>query len=158
VAMTRSPWLPHVACGLALAATVADATLRHRSFSEVQSAARTGPARDRIDALHVLACRLDRPPPSTGTVLDVPRLLADPDPRLREYALCCDPLHFVPLQRQREWHTTIRDLLKDKLAEAVRCYLIYFRQVDGPYETPANLTLEELRWYLDALEDRAPPR
>ena len=156
-----SAWRPHLVCLALLGVMGLSAAMGHRGEEQLRLAAASGPAQERIAALHAL---LNRPGAAPGPEQDalVAELLDSPDPLLREYALSIDLCRL-----------SARDAQGVPVAQEAAVlgmprppcdgpwwleYVAYRRKVGGKQVGGRRrLDLIELDWYRRALRGEALP-
>ena len=150
-------WLPHLVTALVLLAELMIWGLVHRSDDELRSTFRDGSTQRRLDALHVLANRGEVEPTRFGDSF-VPRLLSDPDDRMKEAAFTNEVCRvFAPPTIQSDYSRDAARFADDDLGHWWRSHVIHRRKVGGagtPGEGGLKLQRQELAWFLDAVEGR----
>jgi hypothetical protein len=155
-------WRPHLACLALMGLMGLFAGVSHRSAAELRLAAASGPADERIQALHALLNRAEAAPGPEHDAL-VAELLASSEPLLREYALSIDLCRLSA--RDAQGVPIAQEAAVLGMAQPP-CdgpwwleYVAYRRKVGGKQVGGRRrLDLIELDWYRRALRGEALPK
>ena len=148
--------LPHLFLLVAITVELLLASGFHQEQPELHTQAAEGSSHERIWALHVLA---NRDPANAG--LDptyVQALLRDEDPLVVDFAFTIDICRLVhPAWQNRRMAKRLdpeaATTSPDEPNDWWRRFVLFRRKVGGmPVGGTRRLRLEELRWYLDALQ------
>jgi len=151
----RRGWTWHLVLGAAFIVQLTGWFATRTTSAELEVLAANGGTQARLDALHVLGNR-GVPAPKRFSGAEVQQLLIDPDPRMQRFAM----INTVCKFRSPVWQ------LNHILAGAERAdaawwvdYMIQLRKV-GAETVGAGfpMRVQELDWYLAALEGEDPPR
>ena len=153
--MTGS-WGAHILCLGVLAAQVGLWAVGHRSTHRLEAAAESGSVEQRMAALQILLERGEPDPERYGASLAA-ELLADPDPLLRELAFTTAVTKYSGPEPQ---YRDLNELRERGQVDAAfwRAFVVLRRKIGVVVGgSSGRLKRVELEWWLDALEDRAPP-
>ena len=145
---TWHSWWPHLLLGALLLVEVGVWRGLHRDAPALRETWRSGTGEERIAAFHVLVNR-GEPAAHDFDRRTAEAMLADPDRRIRELVFTND------MQRFPNYGPHLVYLASARNAEPAhwwRAWVIEYTKVGR-----TRLLKEELGWWLDALEGRAPP-
>jgi hypothetical protein len=156
VSAVRGSWRAHAVCAGILALEGLAALAGHRGTQSLEESARSGPAAQRIDALHVLLERGEPDPSRYGELLAAD-LLADGDPLAREFAFTTAVCKNTGPGKQYRY---LRD--RQEAGEITphfwRTFVLLRRKIGVVVGgSSGRLRLRELDWWLDAVAERPLP-
>lgn len=144
-----SGWRLPALGALLLAAEALVAAALHQSDGRLRLEVARGTPQHRIDALQILANRGTPDPSLFGDAL-VRSLLESPEDRLVEFAFSHEISKFGESELQAQHVFYYKG---DDFAHWWRAYVLHSGKVAGG----PRLTLQALRWWFDAVEERPPP-
>jgi len=147
-------WRPHGTLLLVLVLQAAAFGCLHRSRERLEADAAAGETSERIAALHILTNRGAVDPDRFGEDFGL-GLLAEEDPRMREYAFTSDVCNVVSPQVHYRYLKGRMDAID---GHWWRSFVIHRRKIGvGVGGSSARITLQELEWYFDSLAGRPLP-